>query len=152
MSFGLDLDPVEIISNQQTEIYGEGALVQSRCFFAARALQPDQLLTIENFHVMLVRTRIGALLRLYRNSAEQTCIGSPPAAKRFPLLVPNPATCNRDDSGGPTRGPIEGRPIWILSIIYTPEESMGRPPPAGTPAALTYDLTLASLTTKPNLR
>ena len=47
----------------------------------------------------------------------------------------------RDVSGGPTRGPIEGRPIWIFSIIYTPEESLGRPPPAGTPADLTYDLT-----------
>jgi len=43
-----------------------------------------------------------------------------------------------------------GGPNWILSTIYTPEKSLGRPPPAGTPAALTYDLTLASLTTNPN--
>jgi hypothetical protein len=31
------------------------------------------------------------------------------------------------------------------STIYTPEESLGRPPPAGTPAALTYDLTLTNV-------
>jgi hypothetical protein len=58
----------------------------------------------------------------------------------------------RKVSGGPIRSPIRLTPNWILSTIYIPEESLGRPPPAGTPAALTYDLTLASLTTNPNLR
>jgi hypothetical protein len=45
-----------------------------------------------------------------------------------------------------------GGPNWILSTLYTPEESLGRPPLVGTTAALTYDLTLASLTTNPNIR
>jgi hypothetical protein len=55
-------------------------------------------------------------------------------------------------SGRPNRRLIGVTPISIFSTIYTPEESLGRPPPAGTPAALTHDLTLAFLTTKPNQR
>jgi hypothetical protein len=43
--------------------------------------------------------------------------------------------------------PCSKTPNWILSATYT-LESLGRP----SPAALTYDLILASLITNPNLR
>ena len=53
-----------------------------------------------------------------------------------------PTSKVQDVSGGLIRSPIRLTPNWILSTIYTSEESLGRPPPAGTPAALTYNLTL----------